>query len=122
MTRRYYYDPADGRTIYVSSSKTTEYYPDWVDGDFGSIEDYYFPGGVPTARPAMTYTMSTATGTVDVGWNFAGFPDDSVLTLDGQESYLPDGDFTFTPTTVGSYLMIVHHPAHKKEMRYLDVN
>lgn len=117
---RTFYDPDDGRILAVSTG-AVDTYPAWVAGRYDSAK-FYCPGGVPTERTKIEYTMSTATGTVGVGWEFAGFPNGSVLTLDGAESDLPTGDFTFTPTTVGSYLMQVNHPAYLRVVRYLDVS
>ena len=108
---RTFYDPVDGRGLY-STDQAVELYPDWVDG-FYDMEEYYFPGGVPTLKEVMTPTITGNDPVVlDQVISFTGFPLDAYVTVDRTRNKLDDGAINITLTTPGLYTVKARHMKH----------
>ena len=112
---RTFYNPVTGLGLYATTQTGIEPYPDWVEGRY-DMQEYYFPGGVPTLLLDMTPTVTgndpAVAGEVVA---FTGFPDDAVVTVNtiSNRVQLTDGALNFTPTTPGVYHISAAHPAYK---------
>lgn len=114
-----YYDISTGRGIARSFSghggPATSDSVGRVEG-FYDLDTLYFPGGVPTDRSAINYTLDKPT-IVAAGGEFAtvtGLPDGCMIYFSTDEIQSENGGFTFDATSVGFYQFIIDVPAFLK--------
>ena len=84
----------------------------FVEGWYDPPDDYYYPSGVPTARAAISYTVSDSTPAVDEEITVSDLPTVCTVYYDTDEYSVTDGTFDFTPTTVGEYVFTVNEPEY----------
>ena len=114
-----YYDKTTGRGIARSFSGRGGPAADDSVGrvsGFYDLDTLYFPGGIPTARAVINYTLDKPTIVAAGGEvaTVAGLPDGSTVYYDTSEYPTIAGSFTFDAVTAGVFYFIIDEPAYLK--------
>lgn len=115
---RTFYDTATGRGVGNASKPNAG---PVIDDNTQAVagwhpcEECYFPGGVPTARAPIVYTVDKPVITA-AGGEFAtvsGLPSGCTIYF-GSAEYLADaqGEFTFDALTVGLFTFVIDEVAY----------
>lgn len=114
-----YYDISTGRGIARSFSghggPRSDDSVGRIEG-FYDLDTLYFPGGVPTARAVINYSLDKPT-IVAAGGEVAtvtGLPTGAIVYYETSEYATTAGSFSFDATTVGEFEFIIDEPGYLK--------